>query len=58
MEKEQHSRRRNAVKGALFMTADTPLAPTLYERQLLAKYVRGVLSLEQVLALLEQQSAD
>ncbi|RZK31311.1 MAG: hypothetical protein EOO61_18190 [Hymenobacter sp.] len=58
MEKRQHAQRRNVVRGALFMTKDTALTPSLYERQLLAKYIRGVLTIEHVLLLLEEQQQE
>lgn len=51
MQEEQHSQRRALVRMAIWITMNTPLAPSLYERQLLAQYVRGVLTIEQVVAL-------
>lgn len=46
-------RRRQAIAWAVAVTADTPLAPQRYERQLLDRYRRGELLIEQVLDLLD-----
>ena len=45
--------RRRAVAWAVAVTADTPLAPKRYERQLLDRYQRGELTIEQVIQLLD-----
>ncbi|MDF7815852.1 BLUF domain-containing protein [Hymenobacter sp. YC55] len=45
--------RRRAVASIIRFTAGTPLAPPRYERQLLARYQVGELSIDQVLALLD-----
>lgn len=47
------AQRRRAVAWAVALTAGTPLAPGRYERQLLARYERGELTLDQVLDLLD-----
>lgn len=52
----QHQR-RNRVQWALRVVAGTPLSPGPYERQLLAQYVRGALSLDTIIALLEEHPA-
>ena len=46
--------RRKAVAFGLHLTKDTPLAPSYYEKQLLARYIRGGLTLDQVLDCLNQ----
>lgn len=45
--------RRRAVAWAVAVTANTPLAPKRYESQLLDRYQRGELTIEQVLHLLD-----
>jgi hypothetical protein len=45
--------RRRAIALGVALTADTPLAPGRYERQLLNRYADGELTLDQVLALLD-----
>jgi hypothetical protein len=50
------ARRRRAVATAVWLTANTPLAPTRYERQLLARYQTGELRIDEVLAHLEQST--
>ncbi|UOG73334.1 BLUF domain-containing protein [Hymenobacter tibetensis] len=45
--------RRRAVAAMIRFLADTPLAPSRYERQLLLRYQEGKLTIDQVLALLE-----
>ena len=45
--------RRRAVAWAVAVTANTPLAPKRYERQLLDRYQRGELTIEQVIHLLD-----
>ncbi|UOQ69364.1 BLUF domain-containing protein [Hymenobacter volaticus] len=45
--------RRRAVAAAIALTVNTPLAPKRYERQLLARYQAGELTIDQVLELLE-----
>jgi hypothetical protein len=49
--------RRQAVQFALALTRDTQLAPKPYEEQLLAQFVRGELSIDQVLSHLEEPGA-
>ncbi len=44
--------RRRAVAYVIALTADTPLAPQRYERQLMARYQRGELTVDQVIELL------
>lgn len=46
--------RRRAVALAVALTADTPLAPNRYERQLLARYEAGELTIDEVLARVEE----
>lgn len=46
--------RRRAVTAAVALTANTPLAPKRYERQLLARYQAGELTIDEVLARLAQ----
>ena len=50
------AQRRRAVAAAVALTADTPLAPKRYERQLLARYQTGELTIDEVLALLEEST--
>lgn len=45
--------RRRAVAAIIRFTANTPLAPPRYERQLLGRYQAGELTIDAVLALLE-----
>jgi hypothetical protein len=45
--------RRRAVAAMIRLTMNTPLAPPRYERQLLARFQVGELTIDQVLALLE-----
>ena len=47
------TQRRRAVDRAVAMTADTRLAPQRYERQLLARYQQGQLTIDQVIELLD-----
>ena len=47
------TQRRRAVDWAVAMTADTRLAPQRYERQLLARYQQGDLTIDQVIELLD-----
>jgi hypothetical protein len=49
----QRIKRRNLVAFAIRLTTNTPLAPTWQERQLLAQFVQGYLTIDQVLALLD-----
>jgi hypothetical protein len=44
--------RRRAVAWAIALTSGTPLAPQRYERYLLALYQRGLLTIEEVMELL------
>ena len=52
----QEATRRRAVAAAVGLTANTPLAPKRYERQLLARYQTGELTIDAVLALLEKST--
>jgi hypothetical protein len=52
----QEAARRRAVAAAVALTANTPLAPKRYERQLLARYQTGELTIDEVLALLEEST--
>jgi len=45
--------RRQVVKLALALTENTPLSPKDYERMLLEQFVRGEMTIEQVIDLLE-----
>ena len=54
---ETVEQRAGRVAWALKMTHNTRLAPDAAERQLLDQYVRGVLTLDEVMARLEQPSA-
>lgn len=47
--------RRRAVLVALSLSENTPLAPHPYERLLLEQFIRGELTLDQVLTQLEQR---
>jgi hypothetical protein len=49
----QEVQRRRAVAATVAFTVNTPLAPKRYERQLLARYQAGELSIDEVLALLD-----
>lgn len=49
----QEAFRRRAVAAVVALTADTPLAPKRYERQLLAKYQAGALTIDEVIGLLD-----
>jgi hypothetical protein len=49
----QEAARRRAVAAAIALTANTPLAPKRYERQLLARFQTGELTIDEVLALLD-----
>jgi hypothetical protein len=46
--------RRKAVAFGLNLTKNTPLAPGYYEKQLLARYITGGLTLDQVLDCLDK----
>jgi hypothetical protein len=46
--------RRKAVAFGLNLTRNTTLAPSYYEKQLLARYISGGLTLDQVLDCLDQ----
>jgi hypothetical protein len=50
---DTEAQRRRAVAWVVDLTANTPLAPKRYERQLLARYESGELSIDQVIELLE-----
>ena len=45
--------RRRLVAAALNLTQNTPLQPREYERMLLDQFVRGTLTLDQVISLLD-----
>ena len=45
--------REKAVKWAFRMTENTRIAPKAYEQQLLAQFVQGMLTLDQVIEQLE-----
>ena len=47
--------RRKAVAFGLNLTKNTPLAPAYYEKQLLARYIQGALTLDQVLDCLDKR---
>ncbi|GAB3635136.1 hypothetical protein GCM10027422_07260 [Hymenobacter arcticus] len=49
---ESEEQRRRAVTAAVALTANTPQAPQRYERQLLDRYQRGEITIEQVISLL------
>jgi hypothetical protein len=53
---QQEAVRRRAVAAAVALTANTPLAPKRYERQLLARYQTGELTIDDVLALLDKST--
>jgi len=48
--------RAKVVNAALAITKDTAIAPSQYELQLLEKYVLGALTIEKVIALLEEEN--
>lgn len=50
---ESEEKRRRAIAAAVALTANTPQAPQRYERQLLARYQRGEITIEQVIHLLD-----
>ena len=52
---EDEAARGRAVAWALKVTENTTLAPGPYERDLLALFIQGKLSLEQVIELLEEE---
>lgn len=54
MESERATR-RTLVRVVLLLTADTPLAPGPAERNLLALFLRGVITLDQLLGLAEER---
>lgn len=49
------AQRRRAIAWATALTANTPLAPQAYERELLERFARGELDLDQVLLALDTQ---
>jgi hypothetical protein len=53
MEEAQRNKRRTLVRWALSMTKDTPLAASHDERHLLAQFVRGRLTIDEVVARVE-----
>lgn len=50
---QQENYRRQLVQTALRLTEDTAMAAGPYERQLLEQFVRGQLTIEEVVALVE-----
>jgi len=54
-ELSDEARRRRAIAWAMALTADTPLAPPAYERELLERFARGELDIDQVLQALDTQ---
>jgi hypothetical protein len=52
---ESASVRKRRVEWALAVTQDTSAAASAYERKLLDKYVHGILTLEEVIILVETQ---
>ncbi|MDJ0364481.1 BLUF domain-containing protein [Hymenobacter sp. H14-R3] len=50
---ESEDQRRRAITAAVALTANTPQAPQRYERQLLSRYQRGEINIEQVISLLD-----
>lgn len=52
----QEAKRRRAVAFAVAFTANTPIAPKRYERQLLALYQTGELTIDEVIARLEKST--
>lgn len=48
--------RREMVAAALSWTKTTAITPSLYEKQLLQQYIRGVLTVDQVIELLEENN--
>lgn len=48
--------RREMVAAALSWTKTTAITPSLYEKQLLQQYIRGVLTIDQVIELLEENN--
>ena len=49
------AQRRRAIAWAIALTANTPLAPQAYERELLERFARGELTIDQVLLALDTQ---
>ncbi|MGI4741607.1 MAG: BLUF domain-containing protein [Janthinobacterium lividum] len=49
----QEAARRHIVAAAVAFTAGTPLAPKCYERQFLAYYQAGILTIDEVMDLLD-----
>lgn len=54
-ELSDEARRRRAIAWAIALTANTPLAPQGYERELLERFARGELDIDQVLLALDTQ---
>jgi hypothetical protein len=54
MKNEQE--RRDVVAAALSWTKTTAITPSDYEEQLLQQYIKGVLTIERVIELLEENS--
>ena len=52
---ENAAQRERAVQFALSMTRGTAIAPSEYEQQLLAQYVEGILTIDQVIEYTERQ---
>jgi hypothetical protein len=57
MSDKQRIERRRLVAWALRMTQNTPIAASWHERKLLANFVQGSLTINQVIALLENVKA-
>lgn len=54
MKSEQE--RRDMVAAALSWTKTTTLTPSLYEQQLLQQYIKGALTIDRVIELLEENN--
>jgi len=54
MKSEQE--RRDMVAAALSWTKTTALTPSLYEEQLLQQYIQGVLTIDRVIELLDENN--
>lgn len=48
--------RRGVVAAALSWTKTTAITPSPYEKQLLEQYIRGVLTIDRVIELLEENN--
>ncbi|MFD1875095.1 hypothetical protein [Hymenobacter bucti] len=54
MKNEQE--RRGIVAAAISWTKTTAITPSLYEKNLLQQYIEGVLTIDRVIELLEENS--